>query len=180
MYNIPKLNKLIKSRVYDKAEFISNKVKREIRNEFEATLKDEVYNSYGPIQESGKTIAKYNETHKHKIARPYHHTGILIKAIHGKIEGDYIGIVFTGNYPATNSHEDPIPAKKVYDWLRKGTKPSQKYDHYILNGYRSGTPFVRYVRTPKHNFEQKTMLKMDAYLKTLSEKISRNPENYGM
>ncbi len=54
--------------------------------------------------------------------------------------------------------------KDVYEWLDKGTKKS-KHDYYILGGKNSGTPYVKYVPTPRHGFKKMTLDHMDAFIK---------------
>lgn len=167
------LNKKIEKYMDQKAEEISAKARREIRDELQKTLREEIYASFAPVQISGKKTEAYNKNHKHQRARPYHHTGLLISHTFAKIDGEKIKIVVEGEYP------DGTPILKVYNWLKNGTSESEN-DVYILGGKGSHTPYVGYEPTPPHKFEQRTLDRMDVYLKQLVEDINRNPAKYGV
>lgn len=168
------LTKKVEKHLEMKAEELSSELKRTIRDELEQTLHEEMYDSFGPVQISGKKAKTYNETHKHQVARPYHHTGILISHTHAKIDGDKIKIVVDGQYP------DGTPVEKVYKWLKNGTKKESEYDVYILGGKGSHTPYVGWEPTPPHKFEQKTLARMENYLATIADDVINHPEHYGM
>lgn len=167
------LNKKIEKQLEQKADELSSKVKITIRDELQKTLREEIYDSFAPVQISGKKVDTYNKNHKHQKARPYHHTGLLISHTFAKIDGNKIKIVVEGDYP------DGTSIAKVYNWLRNGTSESE-YDVYILGGKGSHTPYVGYEPTPPHRFEQKTLTRMDVFLKELAKDISKNPAKYGV
>lgn len=141
------------------AKDCENKVKIVLRDELEKQHRFDIYSTYGPIQESGKSVAEYNEKHKHKKKQPYHHTGLLIKSVRGTIEGNVVKIDIEDAH-----YEDGTSVRDVYEWLDKGTKSSE-YENYILNGKGSHTPYVKYVKTPRHGFKKMTLDYMDSYIK---------------
>ena len=143
------------------AESCEREVKIAIRNELENQHKHDVYESFQPTQISGKKVKDYNEKNKHQKARPYHHTGTLIRSIHGVIDGDVVKIEIDEN----EKYKDGTTARQVYDWLSEGTSESE-YDVYILGGKGSNTPYVGYEPQPKHDFKRKTLAHMDNFIKT--------------
>ena len=92
--------------------------------------------------------------HEHIIT-----VGTLIKSVRGVIEGNTVKIELEDNH-----YEDGTSVKDVYEWLDKGTKKS-KHNYYILGGKNSGTPYVKYVPTPRHGFKKMTLDHMDAFIK---------------
>lgn len=150
---------LLTKKMKEEVDKISYGAKVALRNELEEQHKHDVYSTYTTIQESGKAVAKYNAEHKHQKKQPYHHSGLLIRSIHGVIDGDEVKIDIDDN-----KYDDGTSVKDVYEYLAHGTG-SGKYGQYILGGYKSHTPFVPYVRTPKHDFKRMTLDYMDGYIK---------------
>lgn len=149
---------LLTKKMQEMAGEINQRARIALRNELEEQHKHDVYSTYAPIQESGKATAKYNAEHKHQKKQPYHHSGLLIRSIHGVIDGDVVRIELDDN-----QYEDGTSVRDVYEYLAHGTGNS-KYDQYILGGEDSGTPYVPYVRTPKHNFKRMTLDHMEKYI----------------
>lgn len=154
------LSILITKKLQTIAKDCEQKVKIVIRDELENQHKHDIYSSYAPIQQSGIATAEYNEKHKHQKTKPYHHSGTLIKSIHGVIDGNTVKIE-----QDDLKYEDGTSVKDVYEWLDKGTKKSKKYEYYILGGYRSHTPSVKYVPQPRHGFKKATLDYMDGFIK---------------
>lgn len=153
------LSILVTKKLKEIAKDCEDKVKNVLREELENQHKHDIYSTYAPIQQSGKSVAEYNKKHKHQKKQPYHHSGKLITSVHAVIDGNTVKIKIDDNH-----YDDGTSAKDVYDWLSKGTKKSE-YDVYILGGKGSHTPYVTYVPTPKHNFKKMTLDHMDAFIK---------------
>lgn len=149
---------LITKEMKEVAGEISRGAKIALRNELEEQHKHDVYSTYAPIQQSGKDTAKYNDEHKHQKKQPYHHSGLLIRSIHGVIDGDEVKIELDDA-----KYEDGTSVRDVYEYLDKGTKGSE-HDMYILGGKKSHTPYVGYVRTPPHRFKRMTLDHMENYI----------------
>jgi len=152
------LSILLTKKMKEEAGKISHQAKVALRKELEEQHIHDVYSSFAPIQESGKSVADYNVKHKHQKKQPYHHSGELLRSIHGTIDGDVVKIEIDDNH-----YDDGTSVRDVYEYLAHGTG-NGKYDQYILGGYKSHTPFVPYVRTPKHDFKRKTLDYMQNYI----------------
>ena len=150
---------LLTKKMKEEVDKISYGAKIALRNELEEQHKHDVYSTYAPIQESGKATAKYNAEHKHQKKQPYHHSGLLIRSIHGVIDEDEVRIELDDA-----TYEDGTSVRDVYEYLSHGTG-SGKYNQYILGGYKSHTPFVPYTHTPKHDFKRMTLDYMEGYIK---------------
>lgn len=68
------LSILITKQLQAIAKECEQKVKIVLRDELENQHKHDIYSTYAPIQQSGKDITKYNQTHKHQKAQAYHHS----------------------------------------------------------------------------------------------------------
>ena len=157
------LSILLTKKMKEEAGNISRGAKAALRKELEEQHIHDIYATYAPIQTSGKEVAKYNSTHKYQKKQPYHHSGLLLRSIHGVVDGDVVKIVIDDNH-----YEDGTSVKDVYEYLDKGTNSSSKYDKYILGGKKSHTAYVDYVPTPKHGFKRMTLDYMENYIhKTL-------------
>ena len=148
---------LIDKNLHEIAKDCERKVKIVLRDELEEQHRWDVQSTYAPIQLSGKKAQEYNESHSHQVARPYHHSGLLLRNIHGVIDGNVIKIEV-----ADEKYEDGASTKDVYEWLSHGT--NSESDFYILGGEKSHTPYVGYEPTPKHNFKQLTKQNMNNYI----------------
>lgn len=152
------LSILLTKKLKEEAEKISYRAKVALRNELEEQHIHDIYSTYTPIQASGKSVADYNAKHKHQKKQPYHHSGLLLRSVHGVIDGDIIKIDIDDNH-----YEDGTSVRDVYEYLDKGTKNSE-YDKYILGGKKSHTAYVDYVPTPKHGFKKMTLDHMENYI----------------
>lgn len=153
------LSILVTKKLKEIAKDCEGKVKNVLREELENQHKHDIYSTYAPIQQSGKSVAEYNKKHKHQKKQPYHHSGKLITSVHAVIDGDTVKIVLDDE-----EYDDGTSVKDVYEWLDKGTGKSES-DVYILGGKGSHTPYVGYVPTPRHGFKKLTLDHMDNFIK---------------
>ena len=103
----------LKKRLLEIAKDEGIRVKALVRDEFEKTIRFEMYKSYVPATERGKTVEEYNSTHKFSKPRPYHHTGLLIRNTHARMDDDSIKIVIT-----SEKYDDGSSTEEVYDYLK--------------------------------------------------------------
>ena len=152
------------------ADEVAIRVRPIVRDELERTHIFNVYASYQPSTEKGKSIQDYNDTHKHQKSRLYHHTGTLASSIYAVIDGDtVIAKVRDKQYP------DGTSTTKVYDILKYGTpKTSNKKGFY----YNNHDEFSTYISQPPHNFEARTREDMKIFLKDLARDLRNHPEKY--
>lgn len=153
------LTKKLKAELTEIADYCEDKVKKNLRETLEEYHKSDIFASYNPTHESGKSVKEYNKKHAHQKKQPYHHVPTLIPSVHGVIDGNTIKIEIDDR-----TYDDGTSAKDVYEWLDKGTKKSE-YDVYILGGKGSHTPYVEYVPQPPHGYKKKTLDRMDSYIK---------------
>lgn len=153
------LTKKLKAELEEYADYCDNKVKENLRKTLEEYHKSDIYASYNPTHESGKSVKEYNKKHAHQKTQPYHHTRTLISSVHGVIDGNTVKIEIDDK-----EYDDGTTAKKVYEWLDKGTKESE-HEYYILGGKGSHTPYVEYIPQPPHRYKKKTLERMDGYIK---------------
>ncbi|MDE5539921.1 MAG: hypothetical protein K2J20_05495 [Bacilli bacterium] len=140
------------------------RVKPLVRDELVSTLRSEVYNSYRPATQKGREIKEHNETHTHQKKALYHHTGTLLRNIHGVIDGDTVKIIVDDE-----KYDDGSTADEVYDYLKFGTTDNPKKEVY---GYANGTKISKYIAQEPHNFEARTREHMNIYLMELEAKIN--------
>lgn len=148
------------------------RIKPIIRDELERTYKDEVHASYRPATKTGKDVQKYNETHKHQKAAPYHHTGHFLESINAVIEGSVVKIKLK-----EIAYDDDTTTLDVYDYLSKGTTKRPKHDKYYIKG-SDGIGLADYISTPKHQFDAHTLNHMKGFLDSLASDIRNHPKNY--
>lgn len=155
------LSILITKQLQEIAIDCERKVKIVLRDKLEETHKHDVYSTYAPIQMSGQKAKEHNEDPytTHKMKQPYHHSGNLIRSIHGVIDGNTVKIDLDDIH-----YEDGTSVKDVYKWLDKGTSDSE-YDLYILGGKGSHTPYVGYIPQPAHGFKKLTLDNMETFIK---------------
>lgn len=159
------MTKYITKRLQQVGNEVEIRVKPLVRDEAARILRAEVYDSYQPITTRGKATQEYNETHKHQQARPYHHTGRLVAAIYGTIEGNSIKLKVSENKRYT--YANGKTAAEVYDMLKFGTTKEPKNDTY---SYGEGE-YAKYTPQPPHYFEARAKEQIDAYLDDLGRKL---------
>lgn len=173
------LSVLITKKLRKAAKEVEYNIKPMIRKELEEAHIHNVYSTFGPITESGQQTQKYNETHKHQKRQSYHHTGILLRNIHGVIDNNVVKIeIGEERYPDDKDDGYDRTAKQVYEWLKNGTPKSAKSERYRFKNNDGELPLSLYHSTPKHNFEKLTLIYMDKYLKDLANDIQNHPEKY--
>lgn len=143
------------------------------------------YNKAKKAEEAEKNKGKYGEDRK-RLSRKtlsYRHTGTLEEAIDTKIEkkGKYESkvsiIVKPIPYPNDGYRDDIITATQVYEWLRKGTKGSNK-KYWFINK-NNNAPIARNYPTPAHLFEMHTSLQMKGFMQSLDlKKTYKNTRKY--
>lgn len=155
------LSILITKQLQEIAKDCESKVKIVLRDKLEETHKHDVYSTYAPIQMSGQKAKEHNEDPytTHKMKQPYHHSGNLIRSIHGVVEGNTVKIDLEDIH-----YEDGTSVKDVYEWLDKGTSDSE-HDLYILEGKDSHSPYVSYWPQPRHGFKKMTLDHIDVFIK---------------
>ena len=79
--------------------------------------------------------------------------------MHGVIDGNVVKIEIDDK-----TYDDGTAVKDVYEWLDKGTQESE-HEYYILGGKGSHTPYVEYVPQPPHRYKNKTLGRMEGYIK---------------
>lgn len=165
------LQRRITKQLQKDAKEVDMKVKPMLRDKLEELYIKNVYASYAPISEHGKTVKAENEYAKkvkgHMQASPYHHTGTFVSSIHGVIEDDVVKIKIEDKL-----YDDGTSTLQVYEWLTKGTtktpkKNSYPYvkkqgDKYSASSYSTG--WAKYNPTPKHKFEEITLEEFRAYI----------------
>ena len=154
----------------DLGQELQIRVKTAVRDELERTYKDNIRHTYTPTGERGRTIAEYNKTHKNRQkAANYHHTGTLLRSMHGKIDGNTVKVTIDPDA----RYEDGTTAYQVYKWLSQGTRKKPRYPYYPVEGPNaSDTPWAKYEPTPIHPFNQLTISDMDNYLERLTEQLN--------
>lgn len=152
------------------ANRIEANIKPIIRDEFEQTLRSEIYASYTPATNTGKAVQSGDDSDKHEEFRPYQHTGILASSVYATIEGDSIKTKIADvKYPNGRS------ATEVYDFLKYGTAKESSKKGY---SYNNGQEFSAYISQEPHNFEARTRNHMKEYLKKLKRDLKEHPEKY--
>ena len=132
--------------IADEAEI---RIRPLVRDELEQTLRANIYASYRPATRKNKDTNISDKAHTRTKPRPYHHTGILARSIHGTIDGNIAkaGPMEGVTYPDGTSVID------VYNHLKFGTVDSTEKGVY---GYDDGTKFSQYISQEPHNFEART------------------------
>lgn len=143
------------------------------------------YNKAKKAEEAEKNKGKYGEDRK-RLSRKtlsYRHTGTLEEAIDTKIEkkGKYESkvsiIVKPIPYPDDGHRDKTITATQVYEWLREGTKGSNK-KYWFINK-NNNAPIARNYPTPAHLFEMHTSLQMKGFMQSLDlKKTYKNTRKY--
>ena len=173
------LSVLITKKLQQTAKSVEYDIKPMIREELEKEHINNVYSTFGPITESGRQIQKYNKEHKHQKKQSYHHTGTLLRNIRGVIDGNVVKIIIKNEaYPDDKPDEYNRTAPQVYDWLKYGTPSTAKNERYRFKNDNGELPLSTYVATPRHRFEEMTLVHMEKYLKDLENDIKNHPEKY--
>ena len=163
------LDVLITKELQKKANEIGINIRPIIRDKLEAELKYNIYSTYAPVSNTGRSVEEYNNTHKHQKKKSYHHTGILISSIKGSIDGN---VVKAG--PDENvKYPDGTSATQVYNWLKYGTAPKAKTKSYSYTTKDGQENWASYNPQPKHDFEKMTLLSMDNIIKDVIKNYSK-------
>lgn len=159
------------------ANDIGVRLRTRVRDKLEETYKRNIKDTYEPTGERGKAIKEYNKDpyNTHRKAANYHHTGLFLKSIHPYIDGNTIKIEIDDL-----KYDDGTSTRQVYKWLTRGTRKRPKYPYYPVEGPDAeDTPWAKYVPTPKHNFNQLTVMDMNEYLTSLINDLeNENSEEY--
>lgn len=163
--------------VLDLADEMGVRLRTRVRDKLQETYTDNIRNSYEPTGERGKAIQTYNEEpyRTHKKAANYHHTGLFLKSVHTRIDGNKVKATIENL-----KYEDGTTTWEVYKWLTRGTRKRPKYPYYPVEGPDAeDTPWAKYVPTPKHNFNALTVADMDNYLSNLKNDLkNENSDEY--
>lgn len=150
-------------------------IKPIIRDELVKTLRSNIYASYGPATLKGKEIDKYNQEHKHQKKQLYHHTGTLVGAVYGSIEGNKVQALIRDD-----KYADGTSAKDVYQILKQGTPIAPSGDHHsyytVKDNGKEG--YYEYISQPPHPFEQQTIADMKVYLQKMSDNASKSAKEF--
>ena len=153
-----------------------------IRDVAAKELSSAIYGSYTPATKHGQEIQKYNETHKHQKAAPYHHRGLLASKVYAIIDGDTIKTAIR-----KEQYKNGASTLKVYDILKYGTpeqprKISSKTGE-VVKGHSSGNDYIPvYVQQKPHNFETVAAKNMQAFIDDFVEKVNSSSwrKSYGI
>lgn len=159
----------IKRQLASRAREIDENIRPDIRDELERTFRNNLYDSYSPITERGKSVKDYNKNHTHQLASPYHHTGKLASSVYGAIEGNVVQIKVK-----EKTYDNGKTTGQVMKWVLEGNTETPKYDRYYFtdkNGYKR---LAEYVHMPPHKVAERTMDYMiNVYMKQLVERLSK-------
>lgn len=141
---------VIRKYLEDAANEAGIRIRPLVRDELEQTLRSNIYDSYRPATRKSKDADISDKAHTRTKPRPYHHTGILARSIHGTIDGNVIkaGPMEGMTYPDGTSVID------VYNHLKFGTADSAKTTD--VYSYDNGTKYSQYISQEPHNFEART------------------------
>lgn len=107
---------------------------------------------------------------RHRRARvPYEHTGKFLESIYVTINGNKVQIKQRElTYPKYSDKKRDVTTSDVYEWLTKGTNGGGHYTFRNSSGY-SKTAYN--YPTPRHEFEEHTMVQMLGYLESLKNQL---------
>lgn len=140
-----------------------------VADELEKKYKENVLGSYAPRTVEGRQVIEYNKStgqggHKKKLT--YRHTGIFLDSIYTAIEGDMVRVkIKDEQYP------EGATTSQVYEWLTKGTMGDEESGKPYPYIKKSGDGWSRNFPTPRHEFEEYTMLHMKGFLESLANDV---------
>lgn len=149
------------------AEETSTDISEKIAEKLEKCYKDNVEQSYGP-----RSIGTALNAPENPDSKPYEHTGKFLESIHAVIEKDKgIG----RNRVRIEIDELTYPDGRkttvdIHEYLTEGTKGDGKITGYYSFDNGNTRPSTYNYPTPKHDFEEHTMLQMLGFLETLDIK----------
>ena len=131
------------------AETTQNKLQEDVAEKLLETYKTNVELSYAPRGDGS-----------------YEHTGIFLDSIHVDIEKEKVKIVIDNVYYNQLSHRSTT---EVHEFLTEGTDGGGVYDYWDTSDDPLKDPIQRAYNypTPKHYFEEHTMMEMKGYLASL-------------
>ena len=160
------------------AEKLEVNVSDVVEQKLKQCYRDNVEMSYGPRSVGAAQDILFNEqakqaeqedrakgiTARHRRRRiPYIHTGNFYESIETEREGRKIKVKIKDiKYPNGKSTTD------VYEYLTKGTSGGGEYWFVNKQGKR---PTARNYPTPRHEFEEQTMVQMIGFLDSLESDI---------
>ena len=161
------------------ADTTATNVKLVIADELEKKYKENIIASYTPRTIRGAEIVEYNKNsgrggHKKKLT--YRHTGIFANSVYTVIDGNKVkAMIREEQYP------DGASTIQVYKWLTEGTngdmKSGKPYPYIKHSGNDKSDPnsystgWSRNYPTPRHEFEEYTMLHMLGFIQSLEGDI---------
>lgn len=164
-------------------------VSDKVATKLEQCYKDNVKQSYGPRSVGAAQDILFNEKAKkaeqedrkqglnirHKRRRiPYIHTGTFEESIYVAKDGRKLSVMIR-DVPYEDSDrsydESTRSTVDVYEWLTHGTDGSDK--PYWFKSRSGNRPYASNYPTPRHEFEEQTMVQMIGYLDSLKNDLER-------
>ena len=166
------------------AKDVETNVKKDVAEKLEQCYKENVEQSYmvrsvGAAQdiyhnklakEAEASDRKQGVIARHRRARaPYEHTGKFLESIYVVIDGNKVQVRQRElTYPSYSGKKRDVTTSDVYEWLTKGTNGGGHYRFRNTSGY-SKTAYN--YPTPRHEFEEHTMVQMLGYLESLKNQL---------